>query len=221
MPTPSPAHLRAFVRRSTRLLPVPDIPGVRLHVADDVMAVCRLAGSQLGQPDPPLPFWAFAWAGGLAIARYLEEHPGEVAGRDVLDIASGSGVCAIVALRSGAASAHAVDVDPLSEAAVALNARANGVRVGFSRRDLLGAPPPPWDVILAGDICYEETMSKRMLDWLRAAAGAGARVLIGDPGRAYLPPGLARLATYRVRTSLELEDAEIKESAVFTFSARA
>jgi predicted nicotinamide N-methyase len=221
MPTPSPAHLRAFVRRSTRLLPVPDIPGVRLHVADDVMAVCRLAGSELGQPDPPLPFWAFAWAGGLAIARYLEEHPAEVAGRDVLDIASGSGVCAIVALRSGAASAHAVDVDPLSEAAVALNARANGVRVGFSRRDLLGAPPPPWDVILAGDICYEETMSRRMLDWLRAAAGGGARVLIGDPGRAYLPPGLVRLATYRVRTSLELEDAEIKESAVFTFSARA
>ena len=221
MATPSPANLRTFVRRNTRLLPVPDLPGVRLQLADDVMTVCRLAGSELGQPDPALPYWAFAWAGGLAIARYLADHPHEVAGQRVLDLASGSGLCAIVAMRHGAASAHAIDIDPFSEAAVAVNARANGVRIGFSRQDLLGAPPPPCDVILAGDVCYEETMATRMLDWLLLAARRGTRVLIGDPGRTYLPPGLERLAAYRVRTSRELENAEIKESAVFTFPAGA
>ena len=173
----------------------------------------------LGQADPPLPYWAFPWAGGLAIARYLADHPQEVAGRSVVDIASGSGLCAITAMRSGAAFAVAADIDPFAEAAVALNARANGVRVGFRRLDLLGEPPPPWDVILAGDVCYEETMAGRMLYWLRLAAQGGTRVLIGDPGRTYLAPGLERLATYRIRTSRELENAEIKESAVYTFPA--
>jgi predicted nicotinamide N-methyase len=218
MPTQSPANLRAFVRRNTRLTPVPGLPGVRLQLADDVMLVMKLAGAELGQPDPALPFWAFAWAGGLAVSQYLVDHPEEVAGRRVLDVASGSGLCAVVAMRLGAASVHAVDIDPFSQAAVALNARANGVRVGFSRQDLLGAPPPPCDVILAGDVCYEEIMAGRMLEWLRLAAQSGTRVLLGDPGRTYLPRGLERLAAYRVRTSRELEDAEIKESAVFTFA---
>jgi predicted nicotinamide N-methyase len=218
MPTQSPANLRAFVRRNTRLMPVPGLPGVRLQLADDVMVVMQLAGSELGQPDPALPFWAFAWAGGLAVSHYLVDHPEEVAGRRVLDVASGSGLCAVVAMKLGAASVHAVDIDPFSQAAVALNARANGVRVGFSRQDLLGGPPSPCDVILAGDVCYEETMAGRMVEWLRLAARGGTRVLLGDPGRTYLPAGLERLASYRVRTSRELEDAEIKESAVFTFA---
>ncbi len=183
------------------------------------MLVCRLAGSALGQADPPLPYWAFAWAGGLAIARYLVDHPEVIAGRRVVDIASGSGLCAITAMRSGAASAVAVDIDPFSEAAVALNARANEVRVGFRRQDVLDEPPPPCDVILAGDVCYEETMAGRMLGWLRMAAQDGTRVLIGDPGRTYLEPGLERLAAYRIRTSRELEDAEVKDSAVYTFPA--
>lgn len=221
MANPSPAGLRAFVRRHTRLLPVPDVPGVRLQLAEDVMAVCRQAGRELGQSDPPLPYWAFAWAGGLAVARYLVDHPDEVAGKRVLDIASGSGLLAIVALRLGAASAHAVDIDPLSEAAVAVNARANGVRVGFSREDPLGTAPPSFDVILAGDVCYEETMASRMVEWFRVATARGTRVLLGDPGRKYLPPDLERLATYPVITSLELENAEIKESAVFTLPASA
>lgn len=211
--------MRAFVRRHTRLLPVPDLPGVRLHQAGDVMQVCRLAGAELGQKDPPLPYWAFAWAGGLAIARYLADHPDEVAGRRVLDVASGSGLCAIVALRAGAAAAQAVDIDPLSEAAVALNARANGVRIRFRREDLLDAPPPPCDVILAGDVCYEEAMAGRMLTWLGVAERRGIRVLVGDPGRAYLPSDLERIADYRVRTSRELEDAELKDAAVFTIAA--
>lgn len=217
MASSSPAELRAFVRRNTRLLPVPDFPEARLHQADDVAAISGLAARELGDPDPDLPYWAFAWAGGLAVVRYLADHPGEVAGRRVLDIASGSGLCAIVALKLGAMSAHAVDIDPLSEAAVAVNARANGVRIGFSRRDLLDAPPPPCDVIIAGDVCYQPTMASRMIDWLRPAAQSGIRVLLGDPGRRYLPPDLVRLATYRVQTSRELENEKTRESAVFTF----
>ena len=216
MTSRSPARLRGFVRRHTTLRHVMDVPGLRLHVADDVMETCRLAGLELGQADPPLPYWAFAWAGGLGVARYLLDHPEEIAGRRVVDIASGSGLCAIVAGRSAAASVIAIDVDPLAEAAVHLNARANGVRIAFSHDDPLDAPPPLCDVILAGDISYEETMAARMFDWLGRAARQGIRVIVGDPGRRYLPPDLECLASYRVRTSLELEDAAIKESRVFT-----
>jgi predicted nicotinamide N-methyase len=219
MATPSPANLRAFIRNNTRLAPVADLPEIRLHQADDVMAMMSLAGAELGEDDPGLPFWAFAWAGGLAVSHYLLEHPEEVAGRRVIDVASGSGLCAIVALRCGAESVHAVDIDPLSEAAVGLNAKANGVRIGFSLQDLLSAAPPDCDVILAGDVCYEETMAARMVDWLRLAAARGTRVLVGDPGRRYLPPGMSPLAAYRVRTSHELEDAEMKDAAVYTFPA--
>jgi predicted nicotinamide N-methyase len=218
MRDPSPTRLRAFVRSHTRLIPVAGVPGVRLYLADDVTTVWRATGAELGQHDPPLPFWAFAWSGGLALAHYLLDHSEEVAGKLVLDMASGSGLCAIVALRAGAASARAVDVDPFSEAAVELNARANGLRIGFTRRDILGDPPPPCDLILAGDVCYEETMAGRMLDWLERASREGTRVLVGDPGRRYLPSGLDHLARYRVATSREIEEARTKESTVFTFA---
>jgi predicted nicotinamide N-methyase len=214
---PSPANLRAFVRRNTTLRPVPDLPGIRLHTADDVTVMWHLAGAELRLVDPPLPFWAFPWAGGLAIARYLVDHPEAVAGRRVLDLATGSGLCGIVAARLGAAAVHAFDVDPLSEAAVDLNARANDVHVAFSLTDLLADDPPTgFDVILAGDVCYEEAMAERTVGWLRAAAGRGVAVLLGDPSRRYLPVGLERLAVYRIRTTRELEAAEVKESAVYT-----
>lgn len=219
MHTPSQAQLRAFVRRHTALEPVPDVPDIRLHVGADVMAILRLAGRELGQADPPLPFWAFPWVGGLAVARYLLENPEQVADRRVLDLASGSGLLAIVAARLGAADVEAVDIDPLSEAAVAVNARANRVKVPFRRRDLLDGPPPDCDVILAGDVCYEETMASRMIGWLQRAADEGVRVLIGDPGRAYAPAGLERLATYRVRATLELENNELKDVGVFAVRA--
>jgi predicted nicotinamide N-methyase len=219
MAIPAPAARRAFVRRHTRLQDVPEVPGLRLHLADDVTAVWGRTGEFLGLTDPPLPFWAFAWSGGLAVARYLADHPGEVAGRRVVDVASGSGICAIVAARLGAASVQAVDVDPLAAAAVDLNGRANNVRIGFTGRDLLDDPPPACDVLLAGDVSYEEPMAVRMAAWLRAAAERGTRVLLGDPGRAYLPAGLERLATYRVRTSREIEEAEQTEGIVYTFAA--
>jgi predicted nicotinamide N-methyase len=215
MASPSPAELRAFVRRHTRLLAVPDLPGIRIHQASDVSELYGLTA--LGVPDPGLPFWGFAWAGGLAVSRYLFEHPEEVAGRRVVDVASGSGLCGIVAMRLGAASAHALDVDPFAEAAVAVNARANGVHVGFSLGDATLAPPPDCDLILAGDICYEELMATDLVAWLRAAHRSGTRVLVGDPGRKYLPPGLGRLAGYQVRTTREIEDSEVKDAAVYTF----
>jgi predicted nicotinamide N-methyase len=219
MTHPTPGALRAFVRRTTRLLPVADLPEVRLHQASDVTVTWHLAGTLLGLVDPPLPYWAFPWAGGLAVARYLADHPAEVAGRRVLDLASGSGICGIVAARLGAAEVVAADVDPLAVAATGVNARANGVHIAVTARDLLSGPSPDVDVVLAGDVFYEETMAARMAAWLRDAAAAGIRVLAGDPGRRFVPAGLAALAVYEVRTSRELEKAEVTRSTVLTFGA--
>lgn len=209
------------MRRNTTLQVVPDLPGIRLHLADDVTTLWRQTGVALGAADPALPYWAFAWVGGLAICRYLVEHPDEVEGHTVLDLATGSGLCAIVAARCRAASVHGVDIDPFAEAAVAVNARANGVHVGFSGRDILDSTPPEYDLILAGDVCYEETMAGRMVAWLRAAARRGARVLIGDPGRTYLPRDLEPLATYEVRTSREIETSDARAATVYTISGHA
>ena len=219
MAIPSPASCRAFVRRRTRLQDVAEVPGLRLHLADDVTALWRRTGEFLGIADPPLPYWAFAWSGGLGIARYLLDHSHDVTGRAVVDIGSGSGLCAIVAARLGASSVQAFDIDPLASAAVELNAQGNGARIGVSGRDLLDEPPPATDVVLAGDVSYEGPMADRMAAWLRVAAASGARVLIGDPGRAYLPDGLERMATYRVRTSREIEEAESTEATVYTISS--
>ena len=169
--------------------------------------------------EAPIPFWAFAWAGGLALARWLREHPDEVAKRRVLDLATGSGLVAIVAARCGAAEVEAVDIDPFAEAAVSLNARANRVRVDYSTRDLLDEPPPSVDVLLAADTWYEGPLAERVLPWLQAAAARGTRVLVGDPGRKYLPEpataGLKELARYPVQTTTTLEDRPVVEGRVF------
>ena len=216
MPKPSPADLRAFVRRHTVLRPVRDLPDVRLYTADDVTVLWHLAGTELGLADPPLPFWGFPWAGGLAVARYLLENPSVVAGRHVLDIASGSGLCGIVAARLGAESVHAADVDPLAQAAATLNARANDVKLAFSLRDPLELPLPDVDVILAGDVFYEETMAQRVMEWVRPAHAAGVHVLFGSPARRYLPDEIDCLATYHVHTTRELEHSELVEASVYT-----
>jgi predicted nicotinamide N-methyase len=190
---------------------------VRLHLADEVAPVWRATEAALGVSGTPIPFWAFAWAGGLAIARYLQEDPAEVNGLHVADLATGSGLCAIVALRHGAASAVGIDVDPFAEAAVALNARANGVRVGFIGRDLLDEDPPETDVLLAGDTWYDSRLAERVLPWLRRAAANGTRVIVGDPGRRYLPADdLVALASYDVLTTTQLEDRAMVRAGVFT-----
>ena len=146
------------------------------------------------------------------------DHPEEVAGRRVLDFAAGSGLVAIAAMQAGAAEALAADIDEICAAAVALNAAANGVTVAFTAEDLLDRDPPPFDVIAAGDICYERPLAERVRAWLQRAHLGGTRVLIGDPGRTYFPSGLVQLAEYRVPTTRELEDMEVKRTGVWTFA---
>jgi predicted nicotinamide N-methyase len=211
------SHRRSLIGRHTRLRPVEGVVGVRLHLADEASPVWRATEAALGVAGAPIPFWAFAWAGGLAIAQFLQEHPDEVIGKRVLDLATGSGLCAIVAMRQGAASATGIDIDPFAEAAVALNARANGVRVAFTGRDLLDDDPPEADVLLAGDTWYEGPLAERVLPWLRRAAANGTRVLVGDPGRRYLPADdLSPLAAYDVHTTTQLEDRAVVRARVFT-----
>ena len=207
---------RAFVLRHTRLRPVPGLEEIRLHLADQVLPLWHAVEAETGDPDPPLPYWAFAWAGGLALGRYLREHPEAVAGRRVFDLASGSGLCAIAALNAGATQATGVDIDVFAAAATELNARANGRRVTVLRRDVLDEEPPDADVILAGDCWYEAGRAGRVLPWLLRARDRGADVLVGDPGRRYLPAGdLIELASYDVRTTTELEDLELKQGRVY------
>jgi predicted nicotinamide N-methyase len=216
------SHRRAFVARHTRLREVDGLPGLRLHLADDVETLWPATEAALGIDGVPIPFWAFAWAGGLALAHYLRDHPEAVAGRRVLDIATGSGLVAIEAARAGAEAVTAADIDPFAEVAVALNARANGVHVAYAGRDLLDEPAPPVDVLLAGDTWYEGPLAERMLPWLREAHGRGVRVLAGDPGRRYLPgdaaAGFIELGRYRVRTTTVLEDRDVVEARVLTFA---
>jgi predicted nicotinamide N-methyase len=214
------ASPRAFVLRHSTLRPVPGLETMRLNLADDVLELWRATQLATGDPEAPLPYWAFAWAGGLAIGRYLREHPDLVAGRRVLDLASGSGLCAIGAMQAGAAQATGADIDPFAVAAIEANARANGVRVGVVRRDLLAEAPPEVDVILAGDCWYEAELASRVLPWLRDAAVQGIDVLVGDRGRRYLPLAeLDEIAAYDVRTTTDLDDMERKPGRVFTLRA--
>jgi predicted nicotinamide N-methyase len=208
----------AFIRENTALQPVPHTPEISLYVADEITPIWKMTEHARGAMGISPPFWAFAWAGGQALARYILDHPGTVAGKTVLDFASGSGLVAIAAMKAGAARAMACDIDPMCKAAIAVNAEANGVTVSSSIANMLEQPPPAVDVILAGDICYEKTFTTRAVAWLEAAHAAGVNVLIGDPGRTYFPKsGLVHLAQYEVRTTRELEDFEIKSTGVWTF----
>ena len=199
---------------------MPGLDPIRLHLVDDVLALWRAVQLDGGDLDAALPFWAVAWAGGLAIARYLREHPEVVAGRRVLDLATGSGLCAIAAMQAGASVAVGADIDRYAAAAAELNARANGCRVTIVRRDLLDLEAPDTDVILAGDCCYDATLAGRLLPWLRRAHARGTDVLLGDPGRRYLPAdALVELASYDVRTTSELDDLALKQGRVYALRA--
>lgn len=206
----------AFIAANTRLQPVPHAPEISLWLADEVTPIWRLTEEALGEMGLPPPFWAFAWAGGQALARWLLDCPAEVAGKRVLDFAAGSGLVGVTAMQAGAASVLCADIDPFCGAAVAMNAVANGVALDFTDADLLDGPPPDVDVICAGDVCYEGPMTERVLAWLGAAKANGTRVLIGDPGRTYFPKaGLAFLAEYQVPTTRELEDFAVKRTSVW------
>jgi predicted nicotinamide N-methyase len=212
------ASRRSFVLRQTRLRPVPGLEAIRLHLADEVLPLCNALQVETGEPDAALPYWAFAWGGGLALASYLRRHPEAVAGRRVFDIASGSGLCAIAALHAGAVEATGADIDPFAVTAIGLNARANGQRIATVGWDVLDEAPPNVDVILAGDCWYDAGLAERILPWLRRAHDQGIVVLSGDPGRRYLPTSeLVEIASYDVRTTTELEDLALKTGRVFTF----
>lgn len=207
---------RGFVLRHTRLRPVPGLESVRLHLADEVLPLWRAVQLETDDPDAALPYWAFAWAGGLAIARFLADQPGAVAGRHVFDFAAGSGLCAISAMQAGAAAVSSADIDPFAAVAIERNARANRCRITVVRRDVLDDPPPDVDLILAGDCWYEARLAERVLPWLRRAQDRGIDVLVGDPRRRYLPiDALDELAAYDVQTTTELEDLVQKTAAVY------
>ena len=207
----------AFIRAETRLLPVPHAPEIRLHVAEEATALWQRTEEELGAMGLPPPFWAFAWAGGQALARYILDHPGLVRGRRVLDVASGSGLVAIAAAMAGASEVVAADIDAFATTAIALNAAANGVQVRPRHGDLVGSDEG-WDVVLAGDIFYEREIAERVSSWLVHLERRGATVLIGDPGRSYLPRDkLLEIARYHVKVTRNLEDAEIKLSHVWRF----
>lgn len=204
-----------FVRRHTAVASPPLVPELRLHLATEITPIWEASEDWLAETGIAPPYWAFCWPGGQALARHVLDAPEIVAGRRVLDFAAGCGVAAIAAARAGA-EAVANDIDALACAAVAENARLNGVTVGLEARDLVAAGPGAWDVVLAGDVCYERPMAERAFAWLRALADGGAMVLLGDPGRAYRPEaGLEAVAEYAVPTSLELEDREVRETTVW------
>ena len=207
----------AFIRTETRLLPVPNAPEIRLHLAEEVTELWQKTEDELGQLGLPPPFWAFAWAGGQALARYLLDHPAVVADRRVLDAASGSGLVAIAAAMAGANDVEAADIDAFATAVITINAAANGVAVTARMEDLVGRDEG-WEVVLAGDIFYEREVAARVTEWLLALEARGALVLIGDPGRSYLPKErLEELACYPVPVTRSLEDAEIKAACVWRF----
>ncbi len=210
---------KAFIRANTRLKPVAHVPEISLHVAEESVPIWRKTEEELDAMGLPPPYWAFAWAGGQALARYLLDAPHLVAGKRVLDLASGSGLVAIAAAKAGAAPVIAADIDAFTEAAISLNTEANEVYVEIIVRDLLDdlAPTMPrYDVILVGDLFYERDTAARALAFLERQAAAGTQVLIGDPGRTYLPrERLTHLAEYSVPVTRELEDMEIKRTMVW------
>jgi len=211
----------AFIRENTRLLAPPLAPRMRLHLADEAVSLWEKTEEELGEMGLPPPFWAFAWAGGQALARYLEDNPHVVAGKRALDFASGSGLVAIAAAKAGATSVEASEIDEFAHVAIALNAAQNDVAITVLCEDVVGQDRG-WDVVLAGDISYQSDMAAAATAWLEGLAVRGALVLVGDPGRTYLARDrLECIAEYQVPVTRALEDAEIKRAGVFRFRRQA
>lgn len=209
----------AFIRANTELIRLPLVPEIQLHLASEIVPIWRKTEEKLAAEGVPPPFWAFAWAGGQALARYVLDNPEVVRGRRVLDFASGSGISAIAAMKAGARSVLATEIDPFAIAAIALNARVNDVSVESSIEDVVGRDDG-WETVIAGDVCYEREMSERVFGWLKALAARGATVLIGDPGRNYLPKSnMSELQVYDVQTTRELEDREVRRTKVWRVPA--
>lgn len=208
----------AFIRANTKLLSPPLVPEILLHLAEESLPIWRRTEEELGEMNVPPPYWAFAWAGGQAVSRYILDNTGLVAGRRVLDLGAGAGLAAIAAAKAGAREVLAADIDRVSMAAAALNAAANGVALATTAEDLLAAAPANFDVIIVGDLFYERALADHVLDFINAARAQtpAPLVLIGDPQRSYFPRNrFVKLAEYRVPVTRELEDSEIKLTAVW------
>jgi predicted nicotinamide N-methyase len=212
-----PSARRDFILANTRLIAPPLTAAIRLWLADEAVPLWKKTEEELGAMGLPPPFWAFAWAGGQALARYVLDNPALVRARRALDFASGSGLVAIAAALSGAAAVEASDIDAFAVAAIEANAAENGVSVAPRLENLIGADEG-WDVVLAGDIAYEKDLADAAMDWLASLARRGATVLIGDPRRSYLPlDRLDCVIEYSVPVTRELEDSEVKRTGVFRF----
>jgi predicted nicotinamide N-methyase len=205
-----------FVRANTALSTPPACPEIRLHLAGEITPLWQATEVYLEANNVPPPYWAFAWVGGQALSRHVLDTPGLVRGKTVLDFAAGSGMTAIAAAQSGAERTQAAEIDNFAAAAIDLNASANGVTVEVVMDDVLAKPDCPWDVVLAGDVCYERPMAEKVFAWLRRCAAQGADVLLADPGRAYLPrTGLMKIAAYTIPCSLELENSTSREASIY------
>ena len=206
-----------FILENTGILHPPHVPELRLHLASEAHELWLKTEEELEEIGLPPPFWAFAWAGGQGLARYVLDHPESVCGKRVLDFASGSGLVAIAAAKAGAAKVLAADIDPWTETAIRLNAALNGVDISFTGFDLVGNPVDA-DVLLAGDVFYDRTFADLLVPWFLELTEKGVIVLVGDPGRAYLPKELRRAeATYQVPVTRALEDSDVKKTTVWRF----
>ena len=215
MQTASALDPESFVADNTVLQEPPLVPEIHLHLASEVVPLWQATEEALSRMGLPPPFWAFAWAGGQALARYILDHPDAVAGKRVLDFASGCGIAAIAAAMAGAIRVEASEIDAFALAALRLNSDANAAGIAASGEDLIGQDED-WEVVLAGDICYERDLAERVFAWLQALSARGATVLIGDPGRNYLPQdGLERMISYAVKTTRELEDSDVRNASVW------
>jgi predicted nicotinamide N-methyase len=211
----TPKSAKTFILDNTALMAPPHVPEVLLHLADEAHDLWLRTEEELAEIGLPPPFWAFAWAGGQGLARYVLDHPGTVRGKRVLDFASGSGLVAIAAAKAGAAQVIAADIDPFCETAIAINLEANGIEAQFLGTDCVGTDDG-WDVVLVGDVFYDKAFADRLRPWFTSLKARGAEILVGDPGRAYLPKtGLEQLAVYQVPVTRVLEDAEVKRTTVW------
>ena len=210
------AEAKAFIVANTRIVLAPGLP-IRLYTADELTPIWEATEKDLAEANVAPPFWAFPWAGGQALGRYVLDNPEIVRGKRVLDLASGSGLVAIAAALAGAAEVVANDIDPMCEAAVSLNAGLNEVAISYHGGNLLDGDPPAYDVILAADVFYEQTPAKLFRAMLERCHATGSLILAGDPGRTYFPRDAFRqVAAYAVETTTEIENNPVKSARVWT-----
>lgn len=206
-----------FILENTSVLSPPHVPEIRLRLASEAHDLWLKTEEELEAIGLPPPFWAFAWAGGQGLARYILDHPKTVSGRNVLDFASGSGLVAIAAKLAGASRVLAADIDPWTQTAIRLNSDLNAVELEFRAEDVVGADAG-WDVVLAGDVFYDKAFAEALIPWFSRLAERGAVVIVGDPGRSYCPrERMQPLSTYEVPVTRALEDSEVKRTTVWRF----